>query len=108
MTDVLDQLEALGAARRELVQTPRALVLAVDMLRPHYTLGDELQSSSAPVAAQALAHATPIRGRRANALAPPVPADRYIDVVLVVERASRLALASVTLHILSTFLAIAG
>jgi hypothetical protein len=62
MTDVLNQLETLGAARRELVQTPRALVLAVYVLRPDDTLGDELQSRSASVAAQILAHAMPIPG----------------------------------------------
>jgi hypothetical protein len=68
MTDVLDQLETLGAARRELVQTPRAFVLTVYVLRPDYTLGDELQSSSASVAAQILAHRMPILGRTESML----------------------------------------
>jgi hypothetical protein len=68
MTDMLDQLETLGAARRELVQTSRALVLTVYVLRPDDTLGDELQSSSASVAAQILAHRMPILGRTESML----------------------------------------
>jgi hypothetical protein len=68
MTDVLNQLETLSATRRELVQTPRTFVLAVHVLRPYGTLGDELQSGSASVAAQILAHPIPIQGRTESML----------------------------------------
>lgn len=57
MTGVLNQLEAFGTARRELVQTPRAFVFAVLVLGPDDTLSDELQPGSASIAPQTLVHA---------------------------------------------------
>ena len=62
MAMVLYQLEALRAARRDLVQAARALVLAVDVVRTHDPLPDELQSRPASVASRALAHGR-LRGR---------------------------------------------
>ncbi len=56
MTNVLYQLEAFLAARRVLVQAPRALVLAMNVLGTGDPVPDEPQPCTASIAACALAH----------------------------------------------------
>jgi hypothetical protein len=63
MVVVLYQLEALLAARRDLVQASRALVLAVDVVKTHDPLPDELQPGPASVATRSFAHDGLLRRR---------------------------------------------
>jgi hypothetical protein len=56
VVDVLCELVALRAASRGLVEAPRALVLAVDMVRTDDALPDEPQPRPATVATDSLVH----------------------------------------------------